>query len=499
MTVGRIALFLFMALCISMFAQAKSVYSLTYQQALYQCTCLQSSLAVNLSNSCEAISFEELDPQGKHSWLALDADLAAVEKHQPLGLFIFGKVASRAYVNGQLLGENGQPGASKAQEVVGDMDSVFHLPESLIQQGNNRIVFELSSHHGFIELMRPVHFIGVGQFQKPQQLVQQNSGIGLVLLGVLILGVLYFVTLSLNPLQRKAGGFLLLMALFASLQLFAELSRGLFAYAYPWHDIRLLLITTLAVGFGICLLVFTTFKFANQHKWHWIYGGTLLTLVAVLLVPGFDAKTTLGIFIPCLTAKILVGVEAARSKNSQLWRYFFVFMSFLVTLVATVSYFHEFWFYLLLAVLLSYLLVQQTREYAQEQTLRQQEQKQIAKLEYQLEQANREGSLNTIKINSSGKVEVIKTNDIIYCQASGDYVEVYLASRSLLYSGSLKTITELLPATFIKVHRSYLVNLTKVTTMQSESSGGVLILTNGCQVPVSRRLMPEVRNRVHEV
>nr|WP_196139578.1 LytTR family DNA-binding domain-containing protein [Aliikangiella sp. G2MR2-5] len=87
--------------------------------------------------------------------------------------------------------------------------------------------------------------------------------------------------------------------------------------------------------------------------------------------------------------------------------------------------------------------------------------------------------------------------DIFYCKASGDYVELYLKDKQMkLFSGSLKKLESELPSTFLRVHRSYLVNLDQVQSLISEAGGGNLIMSNDEQVPVSRRLMPSVRSAV---
>ena len=98
-----------------------------------------------------------------------------------------------------------------------------------------------------------------------------------------------------------------------------------------------------------------------------------------------------------------------------------------------------------------------------------------------------------INIHSAGKIEKVATQDVFYCQASGDYVEIDLQSRELLFSGSLKGIAEQLLTIFVRVHRSYVVNLDKVTSLKRDGENGYLILSNDTQIPVSRRMMPQVR------
>jgi DNA-binding LytR/AlgR family response regulator len=144
-------------------------------------------------------------------------------------------------------------------------------------------------------------------------------------------------------------------------------------------------------------------------------------------------------------------------------------------------------------MLLAYLFIQQASEYSMELESAQAEKTLRAKLEFKLEQMQQQQKSETLNIHSAGKIEKITTQDIFYCQASGDYVEIYLQSRELLYSGSLKSIAEQLPTTFVRVHRSYVVNIDKVVSMKRDGENGYLVLSNDAQIPVSRRMMPQVR------
>ena len=63
----------------------------------------------------------------------------------------------------------------------------------------------------------------------------------------------------------------------------------------------------------------------------------------------------------------------------------------------------------------------------------------------------------------------ITLSDILYIEGLKDYVKIYLSSQSspVLSLLSLKKLTEELPAEqFMRVHRSFIVNLEKVTTIE---------------------------------
>lgn len=491
-----LTVFMLVIITVLSYAKAETIRSLT-SMPMQVCNAahVASEDRVNLTH-CQPIHFYDIDPQGKELWIqvALSLEPEFLQNNQPLGLYLSAKTASRVYFNGVLVGENGKPAATARDEIAGKMDSVFYLPTSLFQATDNQLSIHMSSHHGYLSLKHPLHFIGLAPYGAANRFFQQYSQFSLMLLGMFILSVIYYLALCVNPQLRKNAFIFLLMSLFAGCQLLAEISRKLTLYSYPDQDLRLLAISGFSLGFGLCLLIFICRKFASQQALHWVYSGILLTLIALFMVPGFDAKTAVATLVPVLVCIILLGLRLKQQYESRIAGYLVVFILFLLTIVATFSYFHELPFYCLVAGLLSYLFVQQAREYSREQQNNQREQLLRTKLEYKIAQSQQQTSPSTLSISNAGAIERISTADILYCQAAGDYVELHCANRRMiLFTGSLKILEEQLPATFIRVHRSYLVNLDQVKSLKNDAGKGKLILQNGGDVPVSRRMLPSVR------
>ena len=223
-------------------------------------------------------------------------------------------------------------------------------------------------------------------------------------------------------------------------------------------DVNKLCPALFTLGFGLSLLTLLSHKFAGAHKLHWIYGGALLTSIIVLMSLGFDIKTSLAVVVPILISFMLIIVHLNNQFSWNAVKYLAVLGMFMCTVSITFQYFHELVFYFIVAILLDYLFVQQANDYSMELESAQAGKTLRAKLEFKLEQMQQQKKSETLNIHSAGKIEKIATQDIFYCQASGDYVEIYQQSRALLYSGSLKGITEQLPTIFVRVHRSYVVN-----------------------------------------
>lgn len=92
-------------------------------------------------------------------------------------------------------------------------------------------------------------------------------------------------------------------------------------------------------------------------------------------------------------------------------------------------------------------------------------------------------------------MECISTNDIVSCSGADSYAEILLnGGREILHGATLAEMEKTLPATFPGVHRPRLVNTDRVRSLRRDTSGtGALILVDGSEIPVSRRIMPQVQ------
>jgi two-component system, LytTR family, response regulator LytT len=71
-----------------------------------------------------------------------------------------------------------------------------------------------------------------------------------------------------------------------------------------------------------------------------------------------------------------------------------------------------------------------------------------------------------IAVVSGGGTELLDFDQVHYAQADGDYSRVYTYDRSYLCTASLGELEERLDARFARIHRSHLVNLSKVAAVR---------------------------------
>ena len=90
-------------------------------------------------------------------------------------------------------------------------------------------------------------------------------------------------------------------------------------------------------------------------------------------------------------------------------------------------------------------------------------------------------------------VEFIPHDEIIYCKSDGNYSKLFLiGNRKLTVSKALKYFTGNLPADqFVRIHKSYLINLNFVKKYL-KIGGGELVMTNNDILPVSRNYRTEL-------
>lgn len=110
------------------------------------------------------------------------------------------------------------------------------------------------------------------------------------------------------------------------------------------------------------------------------------------------------------------------------------------------------------------------------------------------EEALQERVLNTTNQSVSGKItiplqdgfEVLEVEDILYCQADDNYTRIYLIQeKKKLVSKTLKYFEEALSSMgFVRVHKSYLINVNEVVQYK-KGKGGHVILSNGQSIQVS--------------
>lgn len=316
----------------------------------------------------------------------------------------------------------------------------------------------------------------------------------LITLGLFIMGFLYFAIIGFLGSARTRSWTFASICFFAAAQLLSETSRGLLQYDYPVHDMRIIAIAIFSTGFGLSTAfhIFKTF-----YKGNIAIPMTMLTALSaagLILGTGYDYKSLLAMIIPLIAALAACGYWSYRRKE-RAFQYFITLLTFIGAIFIFQASFLDTIFFFLIAFFLLLLFIEQALTLSDEEKQRRIEEARAERLENALSQAKERDDASEIIVKSAGKVEHIPSKNIIHCSGASGYAEIHLENgRSVLHSITLNEMEDILPSIFLRVHRSHMVNVMFVKSLQRDPAGtGMLTLTDGSEVPVSRRIMPKVR------
>ena len=107
----------------------------------------------------------------------------------------------------------------------------------------------------------------------------------------------------------------------------------------------------------------------------------------------------------------------------------------------------------------------------------------------------KEASDDHIYIKTDGKLVRLNNTDILYIESMGDYVKFVLSDKKYVTHNTIKNLEEKVnPDTFMKVHRSYIVNIHKVDNIRDNA-----LIINGIELPISKAHKGEVLKRLNVI
>ncbi len=103
-----------------------------------------------------------------------------------------------------------------------------------------------------------------------------------------------------------------------------------------------------------------------------------------------------------------------------------------------------------------------------------------------------------LMIRSLGCTEIVQVSNIIRFAGADDYVEVVTTDgRSLLHYDRLDKLERQLPPSFVRTHRSHIINTHQVLQLRAIGRGQYVMETSDDQqIPISRRRLRAVKNRL---
>ena len=101
----------------------------------------------------------------------------------------------------------------------------------------------------------------------------------------------------------------------------------------------------------------------------------------------------------------------------------------------------------------------------------------VVEKRYPIESSTNEN--HSILIKSNKIIHKISSNNILFIEAYGDYVKIYIEDKYILTNNTFSNILELLPNNkFFRTHKSFAINIDKINTL------------NGNQIAINKHLIP---------
>lgn len=102
--------------------------------------------------------------------------------------------------------------------------------------------------------------------------------------------------------------------------------------------------------------------------------------------------------------------------------------------------------------------------------------------------SNGAGQQNRIVVKTGSKVKIIPAHEILYLEADDDFVKIFTAEGSFLKNKTMSFYEQSLDAAqFVRVHRSYIVQINQITKIEPyQKETHLAILRDGKQIPVSK-------------
>ena len=106
---------------------------------------------------------------------------------------------------------------------------------------------------------------------------------------------------------------------------------------------------------------------------------------------------------------------------------------------------------------------------------------------------NENNSSNDLYVNIDRRLIKIDFSSIYLIEAKGDYIQIKTEDKNYTVHSTLKKIEDKLPdSKFLKVHRSFIINFSKIIDIEDSS-----VLIKRDVIPVSRSNRPELMKRLN--
>ena len=94
-------------------------------------------------------------------------------------------------------------------------------------------------------------------------------------------------------------------------------------------------------------------------------------------------------------------------------------------------------------------------------------------------------------IKSNKRTYKVRIGEILYVESLKDYIKVHLADKRIVTKEKISDFQDRLPENFLRVHRSFIVNLSEITAFSAND-----IEINGVEIPIGISYKQQVLDRL---
>ncbi|PKV51289.1 LytTR family two component transcriptional regulator [Aquimarina sp. MAR_2010_214] len=103
--------------------------------------------------------------------------------------------------------------------------------------------------------------------------------------------------------------------------------------------------------------------------------------------------------------------------------------------------------------------------------------------------------IKLLAVKKKGRIQLISIEDILFIKGAGAYTELFLTNeKKELHDKSLEKLEQLLPETFERIHKSYLVKISEIKEIIVKSGSKYIAeLKNGELIPIGRTKYKDIK------
>ncbi|MEM6813030.1 MAG: LytTR family DNA-binding domain-containing protein [Bacteroidota bacterium] len=107
-------------------------------------------------------------------------------------------------------------------------------------------------------------------------------------------------------------------------------------------------------------------------------------------------------------------------------------------------------------------------------------------------------SLQLLAIKKKGNIKLVKIEEVLYMKGAGVYTELCLRNgQKELHDKSLEKLSQLLPNTFIRLHKSYLVKISEIKEVKiNAGSKYEAVLQDRTILPIGRTRYKQLKEKI---